>query len=110
METLSAIALDPEFDRTPTLYLSIDAISSLPTEFLKDIPTVVVGLKGDEIGEKLSKEIIQILPQAKRINPGIGGWNGILVAQVKEAENQSDEINDVPEERLRDRSYGLSLD
>lgn len=113
VETLSAIALDPEFDRTPTLYLSIDAISSLPIEFLKDIPAVIVGLKGDEFGEKLSQEIIEILPQAKRINPGIGGWNEILVAQVEEAENQSDEIDetgDVPEERLRDRSSGLSLD
>ncbi len=113
VETLSAIALDPEFDRIPTLYLSIDAISSLPTEFLKDISAIAVGLKGDEFGEKLSKEIIEILPQAKRINPGIGGWNEILVAQVQEAENQSDEIDetdDVPEERLRDHSSGLSLD
>lgn len=122
VETLSAIALDPEFDdppgrleddRTPTLYLSIDAISSLPTEFLKDIPAVIVALKGDEFGEKLSKQIIEILPQAQRINPGIAGWNGILVAQVQEAENQSngiDEIGNMPEDRLRDRSSGLSLE
>lgn len=113
VEMLSAIALDPDFDRTPTLYLSIDTISSLPTDFLKDIPAVVVGLKGDEFGEKLSQEIIEILPQTKRINPGIGGWNEILVAQVQEAENQWDEIDetgDVPEERLCDRNSNVSLD
>jgi len=91
VEMLSAIALDPEFDRTPTLYLSIDAISSLPTDFLIDIPAVVVGLKGDEFGEKLSKQIIEILPQAKRINPGIGGWNHILISQHQEVENGLDE-------------------
>jgi hypothetical protein len=113
VETLSAIALDPEFDRTPTLYLSIDAISSLPTDFLKDIPGVIVGLKRDEFGEKLSKQIIEILPQAKRINPGIGGWNEILIAQVEEAENQLDEIDEagnIPKQMLHPRSSGLSLD
>ncbi|MDF0555937.1 relaxase/mobilization nuclease domain-containing protein [Kamptonema sp. UHCC 0994] len=113
VEILSAIALDPDFDRRPTLYLSIDAISSLPTKFLIDIPAIVVGLKGDEFGEKLSQEIIEILPQAKRINPGIGGWNEILVAQVQEMETQSDELDetgDVPEKTLRERNSGLSLD
>ena len=113
VEMLSAIALDPDFNRRPTLYLSIDAISSLPTEFLIDIPAIVVGLKGDEIGEKLSQEIISILPQAKRINPGIGGWNEILVAQVQETENQWDELDetgDVPEKTLRDRNSVLILD
>ncbi|WP_449420469.1 relaxase/mobilization nuclease domain-containing protein [Phormidium nigroviride] len=113
VEILSAIALDPDFDRRPTLYLSIDAISSLPTKFLIDIPAIVVGLKGDEFGEKLSQEIIEILPQAKRINPGIGGWNEILVAQVQEMESQSEELDetgDVPEKTLRDRNSGLSLD
>lgn len=113
VEMLSAIALDPDFNRRPTLYLSIDAISSLPTEFLIDIPAIVVGLKGDEFGEKLSQEIIEILPQAKRINPGIGGWNEILVAQVQEMETQSDELDetsDVPKETLRERNSGLSLD
>ncbi|CBN53568.1 hypothetical protein [Kamptonema sp. PCC 6506] len=113
VEMLSAIALDPDFDRKPTLYLSIDAISSLPTEFLRGIPAIVVGLKGDEFGEKLSQEIISILPQAKRINPGISGWNGILITDVQEMETQSDEVDqtsDVPENTLRDSNSGLSLD
>lgn len=121
VETLSATALDPDFDRRPTLYLSINAISSLPEDFLIDIPNIVVGLKGDEFGDKLSQEIISVLPQAKRINPGIGGWNRILVAQFQETEEQSDELNetsDVPKETLRDsrkemlseRNSDLSLD
>ena len=105
VETLSAIALDPEFDRTPTLYLSIDAISSLPTDFLIDIPAVVVGLKGDEFGQKLSKQIIEILPQAKRINPGIRGWNHILISQHQEVENGLDELY-----FSSDRNAGFSLD
>jgi hypothetical protein len=113
VEILSVIALDPDFDNRPTLYLSIDAISSLPKDFLEDVPTLVVGLKGDGFGEKLSKEIIELLPQAKRINPGIGGWNGILVAQVEETEEQSfelDETSDALTQTLRDRNSGLSLD
>jgi len=113
VEMLSAIALDPDFNCRPTLYLSIDVISSLPTDFLINIPAIVVGLKGDEIGEKLSQEIISILPQAKRINPGISGWNEILVAQVQETENlwdKLDETGDVPEKTLRDSNSGLSLD
>ena len=63
-------------------------------------------------GEKLSQEIIEILSQAKRINPGIGGWNGILVAEVQEAENQWDEIDEtgnVPEERLCDSAKRIAL-
>ncbi|WP_269322001.1 hypothetical protein [Planktothrix serta] len=39
LETLSAIALDPDFNIRPTLYLSLDVLSSLPTDFLIDIPT-----------------------------------------------------------------------
>ncbi|MEG4876892.1 relaxase/mobilization nuclease domain-containing protein [Microcoleus sp. CZ3-B4] len=113
VEMLSAIALDPDFNRRATLYLSIDAISSLPTEFLIDIPAIVVGLKGDEFGDKLSQEIISILPQAKRINPGIDGWNGILITDVQEMETQSDELDqtsDVPKETLCERYAGVSLD
>ena len=113
VEMLSAIALDPDFNRRATLYLSIDAISSLPTEFLIDIPAIVVGLKGDEFGDKLSQEIISILPQAKRINPGIDGWNGILITDVQEMETQSDELDqtsDVPKETLCERNAGVSLD
>lgn len=113
VEMLSAIALDPDFDRKPTLYLSIDAISSLPTEFLIDIPAIVVGLKGDEIGEKLSLEIISILPQSKRITPGIRGWNGILITEVQEMESQSDEFgqtSDLVKETLQDINSELSLD
>ncbi|MFM6400355.1 MAG: relaxase, partial [Planktothrix sp.] len=87
IETLSAIALDPDFNIRPTLYLSIDAISSLPTDFLRDIPTIVVGLKGDKFGEKLSQQIIETLPQAQRINPGIRGWNQLLINSESEINN-----------------------
>ena len=113
VETLSVIAVDPDFDNKPTLYLSIDAISSLPKSFLEDVSSIIVALKGDEFGDKLSKEIIEILPQAKRINPGIGGWNGILIAQVQETEEQLfelDETSNVSKEMLGDRNSGLNLD
>ena len=105
VETLSVIALDPDFDNRPTLYLSVDAISSLPKDFLEDFPTIVVGLKGDKFGEKLAKEIIKALPQAKRINPGVAGWNQILASQERDAENDLDKLY-----FSSDRNAGLSLD
>ena len=46
VEVLSVIALDPDFNQTPTLYLAADSVKAIPKEFLEKLPTVVVGLKG----------------------------------------------------------------
>ncbi|MEG4584801.1 relaxase/mobilization nuclease domain-containing protein [Microcoleus sp. MOSTC5] len=105
VELLSVIALDPDFNKRPTLYLSIDAVSSLPTDFLKEVETIVVGFKGDRDGDRLSKELIETFPQSKRINPGFAGWNAILASQEQETENG---FNDRDE--AIDRNFGIILD
>ncbi|WP_254175265.1 hypothetical protein [Planktothrix pseudagardhii] len=112
IETLSVLALDPDFNIRPTLYLSIDAISSLPTDFLRDIPTIVVGLKGDEFGEQLSQQIIEFLPQAQRINPGFYGWNQLLIDQNQDLENQRDkpdQVNNQVQQELQQWTEGINL-
>ncbi len=105
VELLSAIALDPNFNNRPTLYLSIDAVSSLPSDFLEEVETIVVGFKGDRDGDRLSKEIIETFPQSKRINPGFAGWNAILASQEQETENGFKERHEVI-----DRNFGVTLD
>lgn len=112
IETLSAIALDPDFNIRPTLYLSLDSISSLPTDFLIDIPTIVVGLKEDKFGEKLSQEIIEALPQAQRINPGIEGWNQILINSDREIEKllpEIDQTQNLVQQELEQWTQGINL-
>ncbi|WP_254173130.1 hypothetical protein [Planktothrix pseudagardhii] len=112
IETLSAIALDPDFNIRPTLYLSLDTVSSLPTDFLIDIPTIVVGLKGDEFGEQLSQEIIEVLPQAQRINPGIRGWNQILINSDREIEKilpETDQTQNLVQQELEQWTQGINL-
>lgn len=105
VELLSVIALDPDFNKRPTLYLSIDAVSSLPTDFLKEVETIVVGFKGDRDGDRLSKEIIETFPQSKRINPGFAGWNAILASQEQENENGFN-----ARDEAIDRNFGVILD
>lgn len=88
VEVLSVMALDPDFNQTPTLYLAADSVKAIPKEFLEKLPTVVVGLKGDEEGNAVSEEILVTLPQAKRINPGMAGWNKILTDEDIKSEVQ----------------------
>lgn len=112
IETLSAIALDPDFNIRPTLYLSIDDPSSLPIDFLRDIPTIIVGLKGDEFREQVSQEIIEIVPQAQRINPGIGGWNQLLINSESEINNslpETDQTRNLVQQELEQWTQGINL-
>lgn len=112
IETLSAIALDPDFNIRPTLYLSIDNPSSFPIDFLRDISTIIVGLKGDEFGEQVSQEIIEILPQAQRINPGMGGWNQLLINSESEINNSLPEIDqtrNLVQQELEQWTQGINL-
>ncbi|MBD2772583.1 relaxase/mobilization nuclease domain-containing protein [Iningainema tapete] len=105
VEVLSVIALDPDFNQTPTLYLAADSVKAIPKEFLEKLPTVVVGLKGDEEGNAVSEEILAALPQARRINPGMAGWNKLL---TDEREDIKSEVQKLYKKQTGDQ--GLDID
>ena len=105
VEVLSVMALDPDFNQTPTLYLAISYVRAIPKEFLDKLPTVVVGLKGDEEGDAVSEEILAALPQARRINPGMAGWNKIL---TDEREDIKSEVQKLHKKQTGDQ--GLDID
>ncbi|MDF5724919.1 MAG: relaxase/mobilization nuclease domain-containing protein [Rhizonema sp. PD37] len=105
VEVLSVIALDPDFNQTPTLYLAADSVKAIPKEFLLKLPNVIVGLKGDEEGDAVSEEILAALPQAKRLNPGMAGWNKIL---TDERENINSEVQELYKKQTSDQ--GLDID
>ncbi len=105
VEVLSVMALDPDFNQTPTLYLAADSVKAIPKEFLEKLPTVVVGLKGDEEGDVVSEEILAALPQARRINPGMAGWNKIL---TNEREDIKSEVQELYKKQTSDQ--GLYID
>ncbi|MBR8839185.1 MAG: relaxase/mobilization nuclease domain-containing protein [Stigonema ocellatum SAG 48.90 = DSM 106950] len=105
VEVLSVMAIDPDFNQTPTLYLAADNVKAIPKEFLEKLPTVVVGLKGDEEGDAVSEEILAALPQARRINPGMAGWNKIL---TDETEDIKSKVQELPKKQTGD--LGLDID
>lgn len=105
LEVLSVMALDPDFNQTPTLYLAADSVFTIPKEFLEKLPTVVVGLKGDEEGDALSEEILAALPQAKRINPGMAGWNKILTDEREFIESDVQKLH-----KTQTGDQGLDID
>ncbi|MBW4568816.1 MAG: relaxase/mobilization nuclease domain-containing protein [Tolypothrix carrinoi HA7290-LM1] len=105
VEVLSVMALDPDFNQTPTLYLAADSVKAIPKEFLEKLPNVVVGLKGDEEGNAVSEEILAALPQARRINPGMGGWNKILTDEREFIESEVQKLH-----KKQTGDQGLDID
>ena len=77
----------------------------MPTDFLKEVETIVAGFKGDRDGDRLSKELIETFLQSKRINPGFAGWNAILASQEQETENGFNDRDEAIE-----RNFGVILD
>ncbi|BAZ34045.1 relaxase/mobilization nuclease family protein (plasmid) [Cylindrospermum sp. NIES-4074] len=89
IEVLSVIALESTIDkkqRQPTLYWSVgDGLhpagcdrEQIPLELLHSLDTVVIAFKDNEKIEDLVSEILAQLPQAKRVTPSQGSWNGLL--------------------------------
>ena len=69
------LALKPEMQREPTMYLVVDSALSLPKEFLKNIPKVVTAYDSDAAGDETAREIQELLPQAVRVRPHAKDWN-----------------------------------
>ncbi|GAB1545325.1 hypothetical protein NUACC21_80010 [Scytonema sp. NUACC21] len=58
-----------------TLYLAVDSDRSVPVEFLRKIPSVVVAYDNNTAGNETARLIKQLLPQATRLKPKAKDWN-----------------------------------
>ncbi|MEA5504885.1 relaxase/mobilization nuclease domain-containing protein, partial [Halotia wernerae UHCC 0503] len=107
IEAISMAQIDSENDiKARTLYIAVDSVKSLPVEFLKKVPRIGVTFGNDATGEELSSAVMEVLPQAKIIDPPGLSWNEMLVEQ-RQIEQLESEIEEL-EEQYRQPSVRLS--
>ncbi len=83
-----------------TMYIAVDDPNNLPVEFLRNISRIGAAFNNDDQGNEAAQVVQEKLPQAKRIAPKGLTWNGIL---VRERQQQQQEILE-----QKQRGRGLS--
>ena len=95
-------------DSLKTLYLSTDGAGGIPTEYLKDVGSVVIAFDRDPAGREMTERIKSQLPNAVVKTPSSVDWNRDLVNSFDWAsKNHQREIKQ--RQRGIERGGGLSL-
>lgn len=71
-----------------TMYMAVDSLKSLPKEFLRNIPTVIVAYDNDAAGDSTALAIKELLPGATRVRPRAKDWNSELLERLWQSEQK----------------------
>ena len=81
IDALSYAVLHPSEN---TIYLSTDGAGSIPVDYLRQIPEVILGFDRDEAGEAMAERIKESIPQAERHVPENKDWNEDLIIHLQQ--------------------------
>ena len=97
-------------DSVKTLYLSTDGTGQIPTEYLKEVDSVVIAFDRDKAGREMAQRVQSQLPNAVRKTPKAIDWNIDLVNSLDwSGLNQSKNHEILHPSREIERDEGLSL-
>ena len=103
-----SLAVLERTDSLKTLYLSTDGAGQIPTEYLKEISSVVIAFDRDRAGREMTERIKSQLPQASSKTPLSNDWNQDLVNSFDWSSNlRSNEVK--IQHGLEQSGGGLSL-
>lgn len=71
-----------------TMYLVVDGVKSLPLEFLREVPAVIMARSQSQTGIEISSQLQQLLPTVtQKVSAGLN-WNSDLVQAQKSEQVQ----------------------
>jgi hypothetical protein len=88
--SLAAIEIQAQsgMPQEKTMYMAVDSTRSLPVEFLRTIPKVVISVDADIAGNETAREIQELLPTAQRMQPKAKDWNSELLERLRQKQKQ----------------------
>ena len=87
IDALSLAAIEG-MPQSRTMYMAVDSLLCLPVEFLRDIPNIVCAYEKDAAGNEVARQIQELLPQARRVQPNAIDWNEELMQRLRQSEQK----------------------
>ena len=105
-----SLAVLERTDSLKTLYLSTDGTGQIPTEYLKEVGSVVIAFDRDRAGREMTERIKSQLPGASTKIPSSNDWNQDLVNSFDwTSQKRSKSYEILHPSRGIERDGGLSL-
>jgi hypothetical protein len=105
IEAISAFLVEQNNQQSqPTLYLSIDSVLELPSNFLSQLDEVIFSVKDEQLANKIKQK----LPLAKNISQEMPSWNQ-LWQQLNQEANNLNSYSIKPKSFQRQKSKQIQL-